>query len=91
MGIGLAKVRFAVECPGARKVFLAGDFNGWDCRARRMRRERRSNDVFVAVLDLPPGRYEFKYVVDGEWTCCPLASRVPNPFGTENSVIVVEG
>jgi len=85
----VAKVRFAVECPGAKKVFLAGDFNGWDPQARRMKRERRGSDVFVAVLDLPPARYEYKYVVDGEWVCCPVAPRVSNAFGTQNSVIVV--
>lgn len=85
----MAKVRFVVECPGAKHVSIAGDFNGWDPHARRMRRERRGSDVFVAVLDLPPGRYEYKYVADGEWKCCPTAPRVPNAFGTENSVIVV--
>jgi len=54
-----------------------------------MKRERRGSDVFVAVLDLPPARYEYKYVVDGEWVCCPVAPRVSNAFGTQNSVIVV--
>lgn len=82
-------VRFEARCPGAEKVFLAGDFNNWDPSARRMKRIRRGEDVFVARIDLEPGRYEFKYVVDGEWCCCPRAERVPNALGDENSVIEV--
>ena len=43
-----------------------------------------------AHCDLPPGTYEYRYVVDGEW--CedpenPLA--VPGPVGGRNSVLVV--
>lgn len=49
-----------------------------------------------AKLDLPPGRYEFKFVVDGQWCCepscqpsaeCPQC--VPNTFGTMNRFIDV--
>lgn len=82
-------VRFEVRCPGAQKVFLAGDFNNWDPTARRMKRVRRGEDSFVAWIDLEPGRYEFKYVVDGKWCCCPSSERVPNALGDENSVIEV--
>jgi len=87
----MAKVRFTLEWPGARKVYLAGDFNGWECGAKRMRRSRRGKDVFATCLNLAPGRYEFKYIVDGEWVCCPVSDRTPNAFGGENSVIVVGG
>ena len=83
----MPKIRFGVECPGAKTVHLAGEFNQW--QPWRMRRARKGKDVFVVVLALEPGRYEFKYVVDGEWVCCPHAERVPNAFGTENSVIEV--
>jgi len=85
----MPRARFAVQCPGAQQVYLAGDFNGWDPEGRRMKRVRRGEDTFVAVLELEPGRYEFKYVVDGEWMCCPESGRVPNDMGTENSVINV--
>ncbi len=83
-------VRLEVEFPGAKQVYIAGDFNGWDPKARRMRRVHKGSDVFVARLQLPPGRYEFKYVVDGEWVCDPRLPRVANEFGTENSVLIVE-
>lgn len=50
----------------------------------------------VAVA-LAPGRYEFKFVVDGAWCCepgCDETNRdchkcVPNEFGTMNRVLEV--
>jgi 1,4-alpha-glucan branching enzyme len=78
-----------VNCPGAQKVFLAGDFNGWDPCARRMKRAPRAPDTFVAVLDLDPGCYQYKFVADEQWICgadCPTAM---SACGTENNVIEV--
>jgi len=85
----MARTRFEFVCPNARKVYLAGDFNDWAPEARRMRRLHKNEDRFVCTLDLPPGRYEFKYFVDGEWMCCPHAPRVTNDVGSDNSVIEV--
>lgn len=82
-------VRFEVECPGAHRVCLAGDFNDWDMEARRMRRVRKGQDLFVAKIQLEPGTYHFKYVVDGQWRCCPTGPRVVTEEGIENSVIEV--
>ena len=87
--VEMAKVRFEVEWPGANKVHITGDFNQWQAEGRRMKRVRKDGDLFVARLPLAPGRYEFKYVVDGEWVCCPKAPRVRNEHGSENSVIEV--
>ena len=43
------------------------------------------------AIHLLPGRYEYNFVVDGNWVEDMLCSEmVPNPFGTRNSVIVVE-
>ena len=39
---------------------------------------------------LPPGNYEYCFVVDGEWIPDPLAREsVPNPFGGRNSILNV--
>ena len=77
-------------------VFLAGTFNGWDPQATPMIKHADGTwDISVA---LAPGRYQFKFVVDGAWYCelacdgtnraCPKC--VPNAFGTMNRVIGVE-
>jgi 1,4-alpha-glucan branching enzyme len=84
----MTAVRFSAQFPGVREVYLAGDFNGWDPTARRMKRQKKGEPTFVAVVDLEPGRYEYKYVADGEWVCSE-GERVVNDQGTENSVIEV--
>ncbi len=76
--------------PGARRVFLAGDFNEWSPVATPMHKNSRLN-VWQTCLPLPPGRYQYKLVVDGKWTADPHNARTEtNPFGEVNSVIVVE-
>ncbi|MBY0514188.1 MAG: glycogen-binding domain-containing protein [Gemmataceae bacterium] len=87
--------RFTCHAPAAQAVFLAGTFNGWDPKATPMAKDA-AGDWGVAV-DLPAGRHEFKFVVDGQWCCepgcegphhgCPKCVR--NPFGTMNRVIEV--
>ena len=38
-------------------------------------------------LALPPGDYEYRLVVDGQWLPDPqVAETVPNPFGGLNSI-----
>jgi hypothetical protein len=39
---------------------------------------------------LPPGRYHYKFLVDGGWQDDPRAKeRTPNPFGTCDSVLEI--
>ena len=86
---------FTTPAPDAKKVCLAGSFNGWDPGATPMRRNEYG--VWVVTLQLAPGRYEYRFVVDGEWrsevACegphgdCPHC--VPNDFGTRNCVVHV--
>ncbi|NLO73943.1 MAG: hypothetical protein GX100_07540 [candidate division WS1 bacterium] len=85
----MAKVRFTYTCPGAQKVCIAGDWNGWCPDGQRMRRVKKGEDTFVALVDLEPGCYQYKYVVDDEWVCAPEGPRVQNDQGTENSVAEV--
>ena len=48
--------------------------------------------IYTATLDLAPGTYEYKFIVNGFWTMDPDPSRewVPNGLGTLNSVVVVK-
>ena len=46
----------------------------------------------MTELALPPGTYEYRLVVDGEWIADPSAKEtVPNPFGGVNSVLKANG
>jgi 1,4-alpha-glucan branching enzyme len=83
------KITFAYSAnPNAKKVYLVGDFNQWDATARRMVKTRDGS--FRAKLELAPGEYEYKFVVDGQWINDPdgTAQRA-NPFGSVNSVATV--
>ncbi len=66
---------------------MAGSFNGWDPEADRM---SKKDGVFRIKLNLAPGRYEYKFVVDGQWYNDPAAAtQAPNEFGDVNSVVQV--
>jgi len=83
------KVSFVLLDLGAKQVSLSGEFNGWSPNATPMKRE--SNGHWEASVDLAPGRYHYKFVVDGEWIPDPLAGEnVWNQHGTLNSVIEVK-
>jgi 5'-AMP-activated protein kinase regulatory beta subunit len=47
--------------------------------------------VWEKIVMLPPGRFEYKFKVNGQWRCDPANHhRCKNKFGTRNSVIVIE-
>lgn len=89
---------FACHAPAARQVFLAGTFNDWSTSAAPMRRSEDGR--WTIDMPLAPGRYEYKFLVDGAWCCeagcegsmaearCPTC--VANEFGTMNRVVEVK-
>ena len=89
------KIVFVCHGDGAQGAFLADSFNDWDPVRTPM--ERQGDGSWKAELELAPGRYEYKFIVDGVWCCEPgradaeCADCVPNPFGTMNRVIEVRG
>ena len=86
---------FSTPAPSATKVCLAGSFNDWDAEVTPM--QRNEYGTWSVTLQLAPGRYEYRFVVDGVWrsevACegphgdCPHC--VPNAFGTRNCVVNV--
>lgn len=85
----MARIRFRFTSSRAKTVVLAGDFNDWSTTSHPMKRGR--DQVWIAEVELPPGRHEYKFVVDGkEWWNDPEAPKVPNIWGTENSYVDVE-
>ncbi len=55
--------------PAASDVRIAGDFNGWvpDKGVRSLIESDGQTRVWTKILQLTPGRYRYRYVVDGEW------------------------
>lgn len=84
----LKKVKFSVKVSQADKVMLAGDFNNWDSSSIPLSKNRQN--IWEKELKLKPGRYEYKFIVDGNWITDPNNSKkIQNSLGTENSVIEV--
>lgn len=80
-------VVFTVEALSAERVQLVGDFSGWSVEGSDM---ERSGRFWRKVLNLPPGRYLYRFVVDGNWQSDPLNASVEPGPGGNNSVLVVE-
>jgi 5'-AMP-activated protein kinase regulatory beta subunit len=86
---GKKRTAFSVQCAPGASVFLAGSFNNWDPAAKPMA-DPAGDGHFAATCMLAPGTYEYKFVVNGEWTVDPANPNfVVNALGTLNSVIQV--
>lgn len=72
--------------PNARVVTLAGTFNSWDSRHVLC---GRVEDSWICRIDLAPGKYLYKFVVDEDWILDPdNPLREDDGSGNVNSVII---
>ncbi len=82
-------VTFRLVDLGAKRVAVCGGFNGWMPDSKPLK--LTSAGHWETTLSLAPGRYEYKFVVDGQWIPDPHAvENTWNEFGTLNSVIEVQ-
>lgn len=85
-------VTFALNAPGASRVALVGDFNGWDPEAMPLKRSALG-DLWTTEIRLDSGMHTYAYVIDGrDWLTDPSAPMTPDAaFGARHSVVVVAG
>ena len=57
--------KFDLFAPEAKNVFLVGDFNNWDIHSHPMKKD--SDGIWEISIDLMPGVYEYRFLVDGKW------------------------
>lgn len=70
-----------------KQVILSGSFNNWDETALRM---KRVADGWEMHMTLPPGVYEYKFIVDDNWMEDPAnPEKRRNQYNTFNSVLRV--
>ncbi|MGO8929184.1 MAG: hypothetical protein ACLQU3_20145 [Limisphaerales bacterium] len=82
------KLTFVLAKADAKHVSLSGEFNGWSPNATPMK--RHDDGHWETTVALAPGRYQYKFVVDGHWIPDPHAhENVWNQHGTLNSVVEV--
>lgn len=72
----------------ARVVAVAGTFNNWNQSQYLF---ERVGDEWVCRINLPPGKYQYKFIVDGNWLVDPRNPKVVrDDRGIENSWLVTE-
>ena len=59
------------SCCAVEKVQLAGSFTQWK-PVEMEKNSAAADEKWALKLDLSPGEYEFKFVVDGNWVCDEL-------------------
>lgn len=84
-------VRVVFELPShvwADRISLTGDFNEW--RENDILLQQTRSGVWQAAVDFPLGaRYQFRYIVDGQWCTDSHADGMSNNiYGSQNSMVV---
>ena len=83
-------LQFVQPVNGATTVQIASDFNQWRPQTTPLQRDENLG-VFQTCVDVSPGRYRYRLVVDGEWLQDPYNKYVEsNPFGELNSIVEVK-
>ena len=83
------RILFSIYEPQAHEVAVVGDFNTWDRALHPMKSD--GNGLWQKVMLLPPGQYEYKFIVDGQWRIdTNNPNRCPNCFGTVNNILQVQ-
>merc|ERR1719228_821417 len=73
-------------CSGAdQSVQVAGTWNKWTPTDLQF-----IDDCWSGFISLPPGTYQYKYIVDGVWLHDPSKRWVNDGQGNINNVITVE-
>jgi hypothetical protein len=84
----LKKIPLRVKVAGAKEVVVTGDFTQW--AKDKIRLTPATGGDWITVLELAPGEYQYRLIVDGEWRDHPEAARkIGNPFGTQNAILIV--
>lgn len=80
---------FSVNMPGAKEVFIVGEFNNWKISGET-RLSRLEDGRWQTKMVLAPGKYRYKFVVDGQWILDSQNSdKEMNQYGTLDSVVKV--
>jgi 5'-AMP-activated protein kinase regulatory beta subunit len=70
---------------GGSVVEVEGSFDNWQSRQAL---HRSGNREFAIVKMLPPGVYQYKFIVDGEWKYAPDQPAMYDEMGNVNNVLV---
>jgi hypothetical protein len=82
-------VLFILPASGAKVVSVVGSFSEWEPVALS---DDDHDGIWTAEIPLPPGRYEYAFIIDGRWFGQdPSADEYIRSFGEYSSVRYVGG
>ena len=85
-----AEVIFSARFDTAKRVQIAGDFNNWSPDSTPMVKNGHPGK-WTMSLPLRPGRYRYRFIVDGQWVTDPHNKYVEaNQFGELNNIVEVK-
>jgi 1,4-alpha-glucan branching enzyme len=85
----IVETLFIVHSKTANDVRITGDFTDWSPEGIPLREGK--NGEWKTTLGLTPGEYQYRLILDGEWSDDPEAlARVPNIYGGENCILQVK-
>jgi 1,4-alpha-glucan branching enzyme len=79
---------FEFLAPEAATVGVAGSFNNWSADSFVLKKGK--DGVWKGQLNLKPGRYEYRFLVDARWENKPGVQYASNNFGSTNCVLEVK-
>lgn len=86
---GSKLTEFKFYAPQAKRVNVVGSFNNWDTKSLLAKKDSKGN--WAVKISLKPGKYEYKFLVDGSWLNDPKCnSCISNNFGTQNCIVIVK-
>ena len=85
------KVTFKYTGAAGSSVYLAGSMNGWSTTANKMTESPAG--VYTCTIELAPGEYQYKYVVNSNNWCKDSANEfeIIEAGGNSNSLAIVPG
>ena len=78
------KEAFVFKAPNAKVVQLAGDFTNWEKNPIALK--KTPDGVWQTTIEIEPGKYHYRFLVDGEWQDDRNSPMQPNPFGSNNAI-----
>lgn len=84
----LNEINLSIKAPGAKEVYLAGEFNNWQLDKNSLMEQ--NNGSWTKRLNLDNGKYRYRFVIDGNWVEDPANPLTQlNTYGTFDSLLEV--
>ncbi len=72
-----------------KSVYIAGSFNNWQEKSDKLIKNEQGQ--FEIIIPLPPGKYSYRFIVDGHWLIDPKSDLTElNSYREYDSIIYVD-